>query len=47
MPYTGSNAFAGRSSILQFSVNPPSVPYVVAAEIKTIQFSGIKMDLPM
>lgn len=45
MPYTGSNAFAGRGSALQFSPNPPSVPYIVAAEIKTIQFSGVKMDL--
>lgn len=43
--YTGSSAFAGRSSILQYSVNPPSVDYTTLAEIKTIQFSGMKADL--
>lgn len=45
MSYTGSAAFAGRGSSLQFSVNPPSVAYVPAAEIKTISFSGSKYDL--
>ena len=43
--YTNSNAIAGRGSKLEYSVNPPSVPYIEAAEIKTISFSGVKMDL--
>lgn len=43
--YTGSNAFAGRGTTLEYSLNPPSVAYVQALEIKTIQFSGSKYDL--
>jgi hypothetical protein len=45
MSYTGSKAFAGRGSVLQYSTNPPSVPYVELAEIKSIAFSGMKYDL--
>jgi predicted secreted protein len=45
MSYVNSQAFAGRGSIIQFSVNPPSIPYVVIAEIKSIAFSGAKADL--
>ncbi len=45
MSYTRSQAFAGRSSVLQYSVNPPSVPYTELAEVKTISFSGMKADL--
>jgi predicted secreted protein len=43
--YTRSQAIAGRSSILQYSTNPPSVPYTELAEVKTISFSGMKADL--
>ena len=43
--YTGSNAFSGRGSVLQYSTNPPSVPYTPLSEIKNIQFSGAKYDL--
>src|SRR5579864_6919543 len=45
MSYIHSQAFPGRASALQFSVNPPSIPYVVLAEIKSITFSGLKYDL--
>src|SRR5208337_4862141 len=45
MPYTRSQAFAGRGSIIEYSTNPPSVPYTTLAEIKTINFSGQKADL--
>lgn len=45
MSYVNSQAFAGRGSKLQYSTNPSSIAYTVAAEIKTIQFSGVKMDL--
>ena len=45
MAYTGSNAVAGRASVLQFSTNPTSVAYTTLAEIKTISFSGLKYDL--
>jgi predicted secreted protein len=45
MPYTNSQAVAGRGSQLQYSTNPPSVAYTLAAEIKTITFSGSKYDL--
>lgn len=45
MAYNGSQAFAGRGSVLQFSTNPPSIPFTVLAEIKTIAFSGMKYDL--
>lgn len=45
MSYTNSAAFAGRGSKLQYSTNPPSVAYTPLAEIKTIQFSGMKADL--
>src|SRR5208337_2934388 len=45
VPYVRSQAFAGRSTVLQYSTNPPSVPYVQAAEVKTIGFSGAKYDM--
>jgi predicted secreted protein len=45
MAYTNSQAVAGRSSILQYSTNPPSVAYTILSEIKTISFSGMKYDL--
>jgi len=45
MTYVNSAAFAGRGSKLQYSTNPPSVAYTILAEIKTIQFSGMKADL--
>jgi predicted secreted protein len=45
MAYTGSKAFAGRGSAIQYSTNPPSVAYTVLAEIKNVQFSGAKADL--
>jgi predicted secreted protein len=45
MAYTRSQAFAGRSTILQYSTNPPSVEYVELSEVKTIGFSGMKYDL--
>jgi predicted secreted protein len=45
MSYIRSQAFAGRASTLQYSVNPPSVAYVTLAEIKNISFSGMKYDL--
>ena len=43
--YTRSQAFAGRGSILQYSVNPPSVPYTELSEAKTLTMSGMKYDL--
>lgn len=43
--YTGSNAFAGRGSQIQYSANPPSVPYNILAEAKSAAFSGMKYDL--
>lgn len=43
--YTGSQAFAGRGTALNYSTNPPSVAYTEATEIKTIGFSGMKYDL--
>lgn len=45
MTYVNSAAFAGRGSKLQYSTNPPSVAYTQLAEIKTIQFTGMKYDL--
>lgn len=45
MPYTNSQAFAGRGSKLQYSTNPPSVAYTELAEVKTIAISGAKYDL--
>jgi len=45
MAYTNSQAVAGRASKLQYSSNPPSVPYNLVAEIKTIGNSGMKYDL--
>ncbi len=45
MAYINSQATAGRGSKLQYSTNPPSVPYTVLAEIKTANFSGLKYDL--
>lgn len=45
MSYNGSQAFAGRNTVVQYSTNPPSVAYVQLAEIKTIGFSGAKYDL--
>jgi len=45
MAYIHSSAFPGRSSVLQYSVNPPSIAYVELAEIKSITFSGLKYDL--
>lgn len=45
MSYTRSQAFAGRASVLQYSINPPSIAYVELAEVKTIGFSGMKYDL--
>jgi predicted secreted protein len=45
MAYTRSQAFAGRSTVLQYSTNPPSVPYVELQEIKTIGFTGTKADM--
>ncbi len=44
MSYTRSQAFAGRSSVLQYSTNPPSVAYTEVAEVKSIGFSGRKSD---
>ena len=43
--YTGSQAFAGRGSILQYTTSVPSVPYTAAAELKTITFGGMKYDM--
>jgi len=43
--YIRSQAFAGRSSVLQYSVNPPSVSYNQLEEMKTISFTGTKADL--
>ena len=45
MTYIRSQAFAGRSTVLQYSTNPPSVPYTELQEVKTIGFSGTKYDL--
>lgn len=45
MSYTSSKAFAGRGSSLQYSSNPPSIPYAVLQEVKSFQFSGSKADL--
>ena len=45
MTYTLSQAFAGRGSKLQYSTNPPSIPYVIFAEIKTANITGSKADL--
>jgi predicted secreted protein len=45
MAYSRSQAFAGRSTVLNYSTNPPSVAYVAMAEIKTVAFSGMKYDL--
>jgi predicted secreted protein len=45
MPYTNSQAFAGRGTTLQYSTNPPSVAYTELAEVKTIGISGAKYDL--
>ena len=45
MSYVRSQAFAGRSTVLQYSTNPPSVPYSALTEVKTIGFSGMKYDL--
>lgn len=46
MPYTSSQAFAGRGSVLQFGSGSAS-PYTftLLAEVKKIQFSGSKYDL--
>lgn len=41
-PYNGSQAFAGRSSVLQFASGSGFQPL---AEVKTIQFTGSKYDL--
>jgi predicted secreted protein len=43
--YTRSQAFAGRGTILQYSTNPPSVPYVEMSEAKTLTMGGMKYDL--
>lgn len=45
MAYTRSQAIAGRSSVLQYSTNPPSIPFNELAEVKNISFSGTKADL--
>ncbi len=45
MSYVRSQAFAGRSTVLQYSTNPPSVAYNQLQEVKTIAFSGTKADL--
>jgi predicted secreted protein len=45
MSYNGSQSFAGRQTVLKYSVNPPSVPYAELNEIKTIGFSGSKADV--
>ena len=45
MSYVRSQAFAGRSTVLQYSTNPPSVAYTQLQEVKTIAFSGTKADL--
>jgi len=45
MSYIRSQAFAGRESVLQYSVNPPSVAYNELEEVKTIGFTGTKSDL--
>ncbi len=45
MSYVRSQAFAGRSTVLQYSTNPPSVAYTQLQEVKTIGFSGTKADL--
>lgn len=45
MSYVRSQAIAGRSTLLQYSTNPPSVPYTTLAEVKSISFSGMKYDL--
>ena len=45
MSYVRSQSFAGRSTVLQYSVNPPSVAYTQLNEVKTIGFSGTKADL--
>lgn len=45
MSYTNSQAVAGRSSVLEYSTDAASVPFTTLAEIKTIQFSGMKYDL--
>jgi predicted secreted protein len=42
MTYAGSQAFAGRSSVLQFASGSG---FTELAEVKTIQFSGSKYDL--
>ena len=46
MPYTSSQAIAGRGSIIQFGTGSAS-PYTfsVLAEVKKIQFSGSKYDM--
>jgi len=43
--YVRSQAFAGRGSILQYSVNPPSISYTPMSEAKTLTFSGTKLDM--
>lgn len=45
MSYVQSAAFAGRGTVLQYSTNPPSVPYTILEEIKTVSQSGMKADL--
>ena len=45
MAYVRSQAFAGRKTVLQYSVNPPSVAYNQLNEVKTIGFSGAKYDV--
>jgi predicted secreted protein len=46
MPYTSSQAFAGRGSVIEFG-NGASSPYTFQqlAEAKSIKFSGTKYDL--
>jgi predicted secreted protein len=43
--YVRSQAFPGRSTVLQYSTNPPSIPYVELQEVKTIGMTGMKYDL--
>ena len=45
MSYNRSQAFAGRSTVLQYSINPPSVAYNQLEEVKNVSFTGTKSDL--